>query len=34
MVSKSSKKSHDLYYQLRNTPVAIIGMASDFPQAS
>ncbi|MDR3573813.1 MAG: beta-ketoacyl synthase N-terminal-like domain-containing protein [Anaerolineaceae bacterium] len=34
MVSKSSKKTHDINYQLRNTPVAVIGMASIFPQAS
>ncbi len=34
MVSKLSKKSHDINHQLRNTPVAVIGMASIFPQAS
>src|SRR5271157_455108 len=34
MGSKASKKTHDINYQLRNTPVAVIGMASIFPQAS
>ena len=34
MVSKSSKKTNDINYQLRNTPVAVIGMASIFPKAS
>jgi acyl transferase domain-containing protein/acyl carrier protein len=34
MVSKSSKKTNDINYQLRKTPVAVIGMASIFPQAS